>query len=314
MTDSGRRVAVTGAAGYISGRLIERLERDDSVAKILATDICPMPGPCGPKVEYLRHEVTTSMGSILADHGIDSMVHLAYVVRPRRDRKNVREVDVDGTARVLEACDRAGVEYFLYLSSSSVYGAHPDNPALLTEDAKPRPLKGFQYAEDKVETERLILEYDRLHPNGASAILRGCPVLGPHADNFVAKAFKKPVLAGFVGHDPPMQFVHEDDLAELMAQCLLKRVSGLFNVAGNCTIRWSEMARIRGRPRIQLPAPLLYTLARVSWALKLQSDSTAVGLNFARFPWSVSTEKIQEELGFTFNHSSREVWEEFAAQ
>jgi hypothetical protein len=71
------------------------------------------------------------------------------------------------------------------------------------------------------------------------------------------------------------------------------------------------MAAAYGRRLIPLPAPLLYGLTGLTWRLRLQSDSPASGLDFIRYPWTVSTKKIERELGVKFRHSSAEAWEAF---
>ena len=60
-------------------------------------------------------------------------------------------------------------------------------------------------------------------PRQAVAVLRACPVMGPNADNFISRAFSKPLLVAVRGHDPEMQMLHEEDLMEAMTACLLRR-------------------------------------------------------------------------------------------
>ena len=221
-------------------------------------------------------------------------------------------MNIGGARNVLDACDRSGISHILYLSSTSVYGAHPDNPEELTEESPARPVKGFQYSEEKLESEKLFNEYDRAHPDCGMAILRGCPVLGPDADNYIARSFLKPVFLGFMGEDPPMQFMHHEDLAEVMARCVLDRVSGLYNAAGRGAVSWTEMAQSLGRLRVCLPAPVLVGLTSASWTLGLQSASAAPGLSYARYRWKASADKLRKRLGYTTERSSEETWEEFA--
>lgn len=312
MADVGRRIAVTGASGYLGHRIVNRLAKDDGVELVLATDAVTPSESYGSKVVFRRYDVTEPTGTLLADFEIDSLVHLAFILEPRRNRAEVRRVNVDGAANVLERCGRAPVSHLLYLSSTSVYGAHRDNPDELTEDSPARPVRGFQYSEDKLEAEKLFSGYGRDHPDCGVAILRACPVLGPKADNYIARSFLTPVLVGFMGEDPPMQFIHEDDLVEIMARCVLERVSGLYNAAGRGTVRWSRMARMLGRLRLSLPAPLLTGLTWASWTLGLQSASPVPGLSYARYGWAASTERLRRHLGYKMKWSSEETWAEFA--
>jgi UDP-glucose 4-epimerase len=314
MSDTPTRVAVTGAAGYVGTRLIHRLEGERRVEHILAIDVRPPSVPYGPGVVYLQHDVATSFDHPFLEHRIDTVVHLAYALRPSRRKAAIRRVNVGGTDNLLRASAADGVRKIVYLSSTSVYGAHPDNPPMLTEASPPRPVQGFQYSEDKAQAESLVRQYAQRTPELRATILRCCPVVGPSADNFISRAFLKPFLVAVRGYDPPMQLIHEDDLADVLALCVLDEVSGVYNLAGEGVVHWSEMARMLGRKLVALPAPFLYWVMEAAWRLGLQSDSPSSGLDFIRYRWTASTDKIQRELGVTFRYSSRDAWEAFARQ
>ena len=306
-----RRVAITGAAGYVGGALVRRLERVDEIERVLAIDVRPVTDRHTSRVTFVRQDVTVPMTDLLVEHRIDTVVHLAFVLNPGRDRAAARRANVNGTAAVLDSCVRAEVQRVLYLSSTTVYGAHHDNPPLLTEDSPIRPVEGFAYGEDKAETEALFSEFVQRYPTCATAILRACPVLGANADNFISRAFAKPFLVGIAGSDPPMQFLHESDLSEILYLCLLNGVTGVYNLAGDGTIQWSEMVGMYGRRLVSLPAPILYGLTSATWKLGLQGDSPASGLDFIRYRWVASTGKIKQELGYEFRRTSRDVWADF---
>ena len=311
MGDPIRRVAITGAAGYVASVLIQRLDREDTIERVLAVDIRPPSRPHSSKVVFHQQDVTAPMAGALSEHGIEAVVHLAFVLAPGRDRQAIRRVNVGGAANVLEACAQARVGRILYLSSTTVYGAHPDNPPMLTEASPVRPVKGFQYGEDKAMAEAALAEFTQAHPDVTATVLRACPVMGPSADNFISRAFSRPFLLGVRGYDPPMQLLHEDDLAEAMLRCLLDGDSGVYNLAGDGAVPWSELAVVSGRKLIMLPAPLAYGLTGATWSLRLQSDSPACGLDFVRYRWTAGTEKIERELGVRPRHSSGDAWEAF---
>ena len=314
MADGPLRVAVTGAAGYLGGRLIERLLDSDTVSYILATDIRAPSSNYGARADFVRLDVTEPFPDLFARNGINVVVHLAYILNPGRRSDLARRVNVSGIDHVIEACSNADVGQIVYLSSTSVYGAHPDNPEFLTEEDPVRPVPGFQYSEDKAAAEKRLTEYAERSSTASVTILRGCPVMGPHADNFIAKAFFKPVLPRVGGADPPMQFVHEDDLTDVLLKCLETNLAGVFNVAGDGTIRWSRMAAVMGRRMLKLPPAAWRSLTSVAWGLGLQSDSPACGLDFIRYRWTASAAKLKRELGISLNYTSSETWESFAAQ
>ena len=71
------------------------------------------------------------------------------------------------------------------------------------------------------------------------------------------------------------------------------------------------MSSTRGRRVVRLPAWLLYPLTQITWSLRLQSDSPAMGLDMVRYPWLASTEKIEREMGFRPRYSSWDAWETY---
>ena len=312
MGDGSRRIAVTGAAGYIGAMLTRRLAERQEVTLVLAIDVREPPAPFGGRVTFIRQDVSKPFPRLFAEHGVDTVVHLAYLMRQGRDREANRRVNVGGAKNTLDACVEGGVGRIVYLSSASVYGARPDNPPALDEDAPPRPIPGFQYSEDKLQSERLVANFASASPDATACILRSCPVMGPNADNFIARAFRKPFLVAVSGANPPMQLVHEDDLARCLELAALGGIGGLYNVAGDGEIRWRDMAAALGRPVISLPAWLLYPATQLAWILRLQSDSPAAGLDFIRYPWIVSAQRIERGLGFRPRHSSREAWGAYA--
>ena len=312
MVEPVRRVAVTGAAGYIGRRFVWRLEEDDEVERVLAIDVLPMAEDASSKVVFLQQDITRPISSDLSEHDIDAVVHLAFLMGPGRDRSRYRDINVGGAAQVFRSCVDADVRHIVYLSSSTVYGARRDNPPALTEESPVRPLRGFHYGEDKAEVEGLLRELVEEHPHVTSTVLRACPVVGPTADNFIARAFTRSFLIGVSGQDPELQLCHEDDAVEVVRACTLGRSAGVYNLAGDGMIRWSEMARTIGSRLVTLPAWAVYPLIELTWRLRLQGESPAVGLDFVRYPWVVSTDKLRRELSITPVYSSKEAWGSFA--
>ena len=312
MSEAPLRIAVTGASGYIAGRLISRLHESDRVQTILATDIRPPPAPYSRKVKFVHWDITQSRPDIFATHKINAVVHLAYILNPGRCPDHARRVNVAGTDNVLQACEASEVRHILYLSSASVYGAHPDNPPFLTETDPIRPVEGFQYSEDKVAAESRLAVFSERNPSAVATILRVCPVMGPNADNFIARAFQKPILPAIADADPPMQFLHEDDLIRALTLCLQQRPAGIYNLAPDDTIRWSEMVSMMNRPLIRLPAPVWHSLTSAAWRLRLQNDSPACGLHFIRHRWTISPQKIKSALSLQLRHTSQSASQSYA--
>lgn len=308
MSEKSRRIAVTGSSGYVGTVLIPWLEEREDVDGILAMDVREPRQDLGSKVSFVQQDVSEPFPRLFAEHEIDTVVHLAYLLRQGRNREANRRVNVGGTRNTIEACRLGGVERLVYLSSTSVYGAHPDNPEVLTEEMPARPVTGFQYSEDKLASEWLLKEYASETSEVAVCILRCCPVMGANADNFIAKTFDKPFLVAISGASSAIQLIHEEDMARCLTMATMGHAEGLYNLAGARSISWEDLAAARGRRVISLPPWLLYPLTQLAWSLRLQSDSPAMGLDMIRYPWFASTEKIEREMGFRPRYSSGDAW------
>ncbi len=308
MASSPPVVAITGASGYVGSRLLLELEQEERLSKVVAMDTRPLPVPYH-NVAAERIDVTEPLDETFRDHGVDAVVHLAFSFgsgRRKGEADRVHQENLGGVRRVLEACVESKVRKIIYLSSHTVYGARTDNPVPITEDAPLRPMEAFQYCRDKALCEGEIQRFARENPQVCVTVLRCCVVMGPNADNFVTRALFKPLLLGVRGYDPPLQLVHENDLAKLLRQVIMEPRSGTFNVAGKGVVFYSELARISRRKLVFLPAALAYPLTQMAWNLGIQKDSPSVGLNFVRYPVILSTGRLKKETGFTFGYTSED--------
>lgn len=298
-----RSIAVTGASGYIGMRLVRRLLESRDVERVTGVDVRPARIQHDRYV-HVRQDIAAPLGETFA--GVEAVVHLAFVLRQLRNRDEGRRTNIGGAESVLRACASAGVRRIVLMSSATVYGPRPDNPPALTEDAPLHPPAGFAYAEDKAACEALFQAFAAERPETCVSILRSSIVMGPNAANFITSALDKPSLIGVCGADPEMQFVHEDDLAEVLRRFTIEPLPGIYNVAGSGSVRWGEVASLAGKRLLRLPAPLAYGLTEFAWRARLQNDAPPVGLDFIRWPWTVSTEKLATETGYAYRHTSRE--------
>lgn len=305
MISNKNTVAVTGAAGFIGSKLVERLAQSDHVDRVIAFDCLPL-NISYPKVTAFQQDIRESTADILQKYQVDAVVHLAFLLRPGHDRKTAYSVNVSGTAQVIHDCWAVGIKHLVYFSSTTVYGARCGDKQPYTEESPVRPVRGFQYAENKAAAELKLRTFAMSNPDSCVTILRGCTVMAPQCENFVTEVFFRLARVRVLGADPQMQFIHLDDLLDAFELCLMKPASGVFNITGEGTVAYSEIASIAGRRAVSLPAPFLTVITWVTWMLRLQSDSPACGTEYARWPWVASNEKLKRETGFRPKHTSRE--------
>ena len=161
------RYLVTGGSGYIGSRLVEQLGSREETDRILIADVRP-PRSFRPKTEWAELDVRDAAATrdLVARERPDVLIHLAFVLNPIKDEQLMYDIDVNGTHNVLEAASQAGVEHVLVTSSTTAYGAFPDNPVPITEEWPVRGVAAFEYARDKTESDRLCQLW-ALAPPGA---------------------------------------------------------------------------------------------------------------------------------------------------
>ena len=186
-----RRWLVTGAAGFIGSHLCQRLlELGQDVVALdsLATghrsnleDVARAVGP-GPaeRLRFVEGYIRDPEVCAAAGAGADHVLHqaaLGSVPRSIEDPLRSHEANVTGFLNMLIAARDAGVRRFVYASSSSVYGDHPDLPK--AEGKTGRPLS--PYATTKATNELYARNFFDLYGLEVCG-LRYFNVFGPRQD------------------------------------------------------------------------------------------------------------------------------------
>jgi len=198
---------------------------------------------------------------------------------------------------VLNAC--AGVEprRFVMVSSTLVYGAHPKNPNFLTEDAELRGHRDSRFVNDKVRAERQVARFASEHPNVETCVLRFAPMLGPTVSNMYTRFFSRVVAPVMMGHDPLMQFVHEQDAAFALAQAVDSHATGPFNIVGKGVLPYTTVLALLGRVPVPMPQIVARQLTKVLWATQLVGSPPSF-LDFLLYLCVADGTRARRELGF----------------
>jgi UDP-glucose 4-epimerase len=187
---------------------------------------------------------------------------------------------------------------------------------VFTETTPPKSLPSGGFAKDTVEVEGYVRGFARRRPDVAVCVLRFANILGPTAETPLASYFSLPVLPTVFGYDPRLQFVHEDDVIEVLriashepARGTLN--SGTFNIAGDGVLLLSQCSRRLGRPTV----PLL--LPAVTWAGSLvrtlgMTDFSPEQIRLLTHGRVVATDQMRETLGFKPKYTTAETFADFA--
>ncbi len=284
-------IAVTGASGLVGQRLLPLLVAHPDVTRVVALDVRE-PGWRSRNLEFQRVDIAgTELKPLL--EGIDTVVHLAGVVDPIPDEALMARVNVEGTRRVLGAAAAVGTRRVVRISSATVYGAWPNNPLPLTEDAALRPNPHFTPAVQSAEVERLIAEWRDDHPGVTVTTLRSAPVVGPGAERLPARIILGRPPLRVRGASLRVQVVHVDDLAAALALAATSDLPGVYNVAAD---GWLEPDALRALlPRTSVPAvpeEALERALRLTWALGVGDIPPGV-VPYLVHPWVVANDKLK---------------------
>ena len=302
---------ITGGSGYIGTRLTEELGSREETEQIVDVDVRPPSRPL-PKTTFVKGDVRDreQIKQLLAQHEIDCLIHLAFILNPIRDEGRMYDVDVNGCAAVLAAASEAGTQQVLVTSSTTAYGAFPDNPVPIAEDWPVRGAPEFAYARDKADADRVCQLWAAEHPDRVMTIVRPCIVFGPSVDNYLVRSWENaPFFPVLDGVDQEFQLVHEDDLVAALIGLLDKKAEGAFNVAGDGTMTWREAAEKAGVKVRDMSFKMASRISAATWKLRLpRAEAPPGNLRFLRYPWVVSNEKLKAEIGWEPQHTTQETF------
>jgi UDP-glucose 4-epimerase len=252
------RILVTGGVG-VNGAVVTR--------KLLAHGIVPivvdrradfsLVQDIKGKFDFAELDITDfdAVNSLLAEKQIDRIIHLAAFIDPNMDTEPFKsfQVNAAGTANLLEAAKRAGIERFVYASSRAVYGELPGNVGvpeyrLISEDYPKNPL--LSYDATKLAAENLGQVYRTVFGLEFAA-LRFSAIYGPGKQARHGKMSLRSRLVEdpFCGKEVHLQkggdqvddLIYVDDAAEGMVGAVMaeKLPHAAYNIASGvgCTLR-----------------------------------------------------------------------------
>ncbi|WP_082600299.1 NAD-dependent epimerase/dehydratase family protein [Nocardioides sp. Soil777] len=296
----GRVVLVTGISRDIGRRFARAAAHDPSIDRVIGVDVVPPRGDIGD-VSFVRADIRTPViAKVLAKEDIDTVVHMSVIATPGSagGRNTMKELNVMGTMQLLAACQKAPrVERLVVKSTTTVYGASSRDPAMFTEEMGPKRLPSSGYAKDVYEVEGYVRGFARRRPDVAVTMIRAANVIGPHVTSPITSYFRLPVIPRVLGFDPRLQFLHEDDLLDVLRHAVVAGTPGTFNVAGDGMLMLSQAVRRLGKPSVAMPGVAVGRLGSVLRQARV-ADFSPEQLTFLTYGRGVDTTRMRTELGF----------------
>ncbi len=242
---SDKPILVTGAGGLVGRQLVRRLSEQQR--SVLAIDRFSSVTEEGIEIQECDLGDVHRLHAI-AQQGIDSVVHCAAYSGPMVARDapySMVQVNIVGTANMLELARIHNARRFVYCSSTSAYGVTERPPVM--EDSTLRPAS--LYGASKVASEYITTAYANQYGLSAASI-RLSWVYGPGRTTpcvirtMIEDALaKRPTKMPF-GSDFPRQFIYVDDAVDGLVNALdaptLPRST--YNVTGNTQTTLEQVA------------------------------------------------------------------------
>lgn len=303
----GRRILVTGLGTFWGGRVAQALEADPSVDVIVGLDTSP-PSVELERTEFVRVDENYSiLARIVKAAQVDTIVHTFLVVNSDQMRaRAMHEINVIGTMNLFAAASSAGstVRNVVVKSSSLVYGSAVGDPTWFSEDTPRTRAPRTRVERSLLGVEGYVHDFAEDNPHVNVALLRFANVTGADIETPLTRALDLPLVPSLAGFDPRFQFVHEDDVIRSILFTLSHELAGVYNVAGDGLLPWSEVAAICGKRTIALPpygtGLLTAPLARLGIV-----DLPEEYRQLLRYGRGVDNRKLKE-TGFRYEYSSAE--------
>ena len=245
----GKRVLVTGGAGFIGSNLSNRLADDNDVIALddlyLGTS------------ENLSDEVEFVEGSVLDDDlpaDVDVVFHLAALSSRQMLEDNPREgarVNIEGFVNVVEQVRQTGCETFVYASTSSAYGSQQEP---CPEDMELEASTGYDAS--MLGRERYAEYYSDFHDLSLAG-MRFFSVYQGYKGNEEHKGEYANTVSQFAnqiasGEAPVLwgdgsqtrDFTHVDDIVRGLVAAAEHELDGVYNLGTGKSYSFNEMIKM----------------------------------------------------------------------
>jgi len=248
-------VLITGLSSYWGGKLAKAFEEDPTTDVIVGMDTAE-PVVALERTEFVRTDDSYSiLARLVKATGVDTVVHAGLVVNSAlMPGRRLHEKNVIGTMNLLAAvaAEDSKVTSLIVKTSALVYGATRQDPVWFREDTRRSREARTRMERSLVEVESYLSSFADEYPDTRVAVLRCANVLGEDLVTMFSRALSMPLTPTIAGLDPQLQFVEQEDVVRAIRFAVSRELRGVFNVAGDGRLPWSEIRAIAGRRPLYL--------------------------------------------------------------
>ena len=308
---------VTGASGFIGGRLAERLAVEEGVrVRAMVRDPKKAARLRKLPLEIVQADLLDLSSLRKAIDGCDLVFHCAALVRETGDRNEFYQANVQGTENILKVSSDTGIKRFIHFSSVAVYGMNPPDGS---DETTPYQPCGNLYCDTKIASEKAVWTTHK-ETRLPVVVIRPANVYGPYSNTWTIRPMKlinsgqMILINGGVGIN---NFVYIDNLldAALAATKRDQSVGQVYLISDGSGVTWKEFfgsyAQMAGKPKLKsVPEWLAHVIALgmeiTSKFSGRPAKITREAVRFLTLQARFSNEKARRELGYQPRYSLAE--------
>lgn len=241
------KVAITGATGYTGGRVAAALLARGDEVRALARPTSAKADWATSRTSFVEGDLRDAAALRRLCEGVDVVVHVAAVYRTAGHPDSFfHDINVGGTARLLDAAAAAGVKRFVHTSTVGVHGHIANPPA----DEQSAIAPGDIYQCTKAEADALVLR-EGPRKGVPVAVVRPGAIYGP-GETRLLKLFRAIGRGRYAVVGSGRSFYHPVYIDDLVQGFLLtidrpEAVGEAFIIAGERYVTQDELAALIAR-------------------------------------------------------------------
>jgi nucleoside-diphosphate-sugar epimerase len=259
-------VLVTGASGFLGGRLTEMLAERGEPVRVLARASSDLRHLSHLQIQIVRGDLGDAAALAEAMRGVRVVYHCAACSTDWAAPSTYVSANVAGTQNVLDAALRAGsVERFLHVSTTDVYGY----PRVPCDESAPMRDVGLPYNRTKIQAEEAVWRTHR-EDRLPVTVVRPATIYGPRGKDFVveiATLLRQGMMMLIGGGRARGGFSYVDNVATAMmaAAASPNALGHAYNLCDETGLTWREytdaLADALGYKRAWLALPFSAAVA-----------------------------------------------------
>jgi nucleoside-diphosphate-sugar epimerase len=263
-------VLITGASGFLGGRVAQMLHERGEEVVILARSASDLRHLSATPVRIIRGDLSNRAALEEAVRNVTEIFHCAACSTDWAPKRTYLEANVEGTQNLIAVAQRAPrLRRFLHVSTTDIYG-YPEIPCMEEHSFVDA---GLPYNQTKGRAEAAVWKAHQEH-GVPITIIRPATIYGPRGKDFtreIATLLRQRLMAYVDAGAAPGGFTYVDCVAQAMldAAASTHTIGQAYNISGGTGATWEQYTSLFAKqlgakpPWINLSFGTAMALARI---------------------------------------------------